>query len=52
METSAMVKGDEIIKNKTVCHLNVFMMCRHLNHKTVKRIVANIDRKNAAKIFP
>jgi hypothetical protein len=47
-----MVNGDEIIKNKIDCHLDVFMMCRHLNHKTVKIIVATNDRKNADKIFP
>ncbi len=48
----AIVNGDEVIKNKIVCHLDVVMMSRDLNHKTVNTIVENIDRKNAINIFP
>ena len=47
----AIVTGDETIKNKTVCHLNVFIISRDLNHKTIRTIKANTDRKMQLKYF-
>lgn len=47
-----MVNGEEIIRNKAVCHLDAFMIYLHLNHRIVKTMVARIDKKNADNIFP